>query len=337
MQNKSIIIKEHPHNPDAAQLTAFFEKNIMPLYEIEGVLEWHASIQTNPDSYIHGFTLKGTRYALAYDDYPGGFSVYGDACVQPMKLADGHEVLHVATDDNRFEMNITGSFMLFRVIDEKDFDNRLKYLEMKYAKLLEEWHGSGGTVAIARDIVQIAETAACNHDTTTLYSLQNIVDAYVTYDIQDNTVDMSLLKEYIDILTDSEVGYELYDQATKDTISKQLYKSLSREPNHQVAAAKYLAEDIGEAITLVSAVYGKETKGTTSGITAVFTISGSDIEYPLEHFINSELKNYFANNHLISASNIQYHMPEMLAEYKLVKGTVETKKIFKRELQYISF
>ena len=337
MQNKSITIEEYPRNPDATQLTAFFEKNIIPLYDIKGALEWQASVQTNPDSYIHGFTLKGTRYVLAYDDHPSGFSVYGDACVQPMKLVDGHEVLHIATDDNQFEMNITGSFMLFRVVNEKDFDNRVEYLQMKYTKLLEKWHGSGGTVAVARDIVQIAETAAFNHDTTTLHSLQNIVDAYVTYGIQDTTVDMSLLKEYIDILNDLEFGYELYDQATKDAVSKQLYKSLSREPNHQVTAAKYLAGNIGRTVTLVSAIYGKEVEGTTSGITAVFTMSGSDIEYPLEHFINSELKNYFANNHLISASNIQYHMPEMLAEYKLVEGTVEAKKIFRRELQYISF
>ena len=338
MQSKTITIEPpYPHNPDNKHLESYYEEAVLPHYGLIGACVWESHVQTHPDNYIHIFAHKSARYVLAYDDYPSGFSVGGDNSVQALRLADGAEVLTTQTSGESFEMNVLGSFMLFRIVDDTAFDSLVNYLKIEYKKLQQKWSGQGGLVVIARDILQLAETASANQDTSALYALQNIVDSFEMHDIQDNTVDIGLLRKYIDTLLDAEFGYEMYDKGTKERTAKQVYKELSRDAEYHITATKYEARQLENMVTLVSALYGKEENGITSGITAVVLFDGDTIEYPLKHFINDELKHYFADNAYVSSANVKYHMPEKLGDYKLVEGSVEVQRIFRRELGYINF
>lgn len=338
MRTETITIsKPYRQNPDDRQLEQHYEKVVLPLYDIAGGIAWKSHIQTSPDNFIHVFAYGEARYVLAYDDYPSGFSVDSDNSVKALRTESGSDILTVNATNDHFEMNVTGSFMLFRVVDDMAFDSLSRYLQIEYKKLQEQWRGSNGTVAVARDILQLAETASLNHDRDGLYALQNIVGSYTTCNISDASIDLELLKKYIDILLDAEWGYEFHDEATKDIVAKEVYQSLSREADYQVTAHKYQASHLGEMVTLVSAIYGKEENDTTAGITAVMLFGGDEIHYPLKHFINADLQEYFANSPFITANNIEYHLPETLQDYKLVEGSVEIRKIFRRELAYITF
>ena len=338
MKTEAITInKPYLQNPDDKQLEQYYEKTILPFYRITEGIAWESHTQTGPDNFIHVFAYGESRCVLAYDDYPSGFSVDSDNSVKALRTESGSDILTVNAANSYFEMNVIGSFMLFRVVDDMAFDSLSRYLQIEYKKLQEQWRGTNGTVAVARDILQLAETASLNHDRSGLYALQNIVGSYITCSISDASIDLELLKKYIDILLDAEWGYEFHDEATRDMVSKEVYQALSREADYQVTAHKYQASHLGEMVTLVSAIYGKEENGTTAGITAVMLFDGDEIHYPLKHFINADLQEYFANSPFITANNIEHHLPETLQDYKLVEGSVEIRKIFRRELAYITF
>ena len=338
MKTESITISKPYHqNPNDKQLEQHYEKVVLPLYGITEGIAWESHAQTGPDNFIHVFAYGEARYVLAYDDYPSGFSVDSDNSVKALRTESGSDILTINAENGYFEMNVIGSFMLFRVVDDMAFDSLSHYLQVEYKKLQEQWRGSNGTVAVARDILQLAETASLNHDRDGLYALQNIVDSYVTCNVSDASIDLELLKKYIDILLDAEWDYEFHDETTKDMMAKEVYQSLSREANYQIIAHKYQASQLGEMVTLVSAIYGKEENSITAGITAVMLFDGDEIHYPLKHFINADLQEYFANSPFITANNIEYHLPETLQDYKLVEGSVEIRKIFRRELAYITF
>lgn len=228
--------------------------------------------------------------------------------------------------------------MLFQVINAVEFEKLVNYLEASYSKLQRQWISESGTpVAIADDILQLAETASQNHDINALHSLKNIVKTFSNLKVDDNYVKIQILEEYIKILIDEEFDYEFYTANDKKRIRNEIYKDLSKEAQDTITIQKYESETFKQTVRLVSAMYAKRGKSVNEGISVAIVFKGNEIQYPKNHFINAELKKYFIKNTYITEQNVKYHMPEMLQDYRLVEGSIWIRDIFPRELMYISF
>lgn len=321
-----------------ATLESVYAEFILPIFGINKPVMWQRHVQTDPDNFVHVFAVDEVYYALAFDDYPSGFSVDGEPFVKAMRLENGDKIAHVGTNGQRYIENVTGAFMLFQVLDDVKFEAYINFLEIEYTKLQANWHQHSVVILdVSRDIIQLAETAALNHDKAALYSLQQIIEAFLMVDAHDTSVSLDPLKEYVTILLDAEFGYEVYDEAEKERAQARVYATLAAGTEHTVTALRYAAQHLGQTVTLVTAMYAKKEGDTTSGTSVTLLFDGGIITYPAEHFLDDELKNYFANNPYIAASNIAYHMPEQLQDYRLVAGSVEARWVFRRELEYVSF
>ena len=323
---------------DLPDLDVFFQDFILPEFGIEQPVVWERHIQTDPDNFLHTFTVGDVKYALAFDDYPSGFSVERDDSVKSMKLSNGEEVLNISSPFDKYAENITGAFMLFQVIDQEAFNVLLNYLEASYRKLRKKWQSDQNSlVVIARDVLQLAETASENHDMGALYSLLNIVETFNGLEVEDNTVEIGLLKEYVEILLDTEFDDECFTPEDKDSVRDGIYKTLSIEVQDLLDIQKYEAKALGRTIRLVTAMYSRVKADVTEGISARVLFDGNEISYPSHHFIDDELKKYFAENTYIGKDSIEQNMPQTLGDYRLVAGSVQIHDIFPRELDYISY
>lgn len=318
-------------------LEDFFCEFVLSKFGVKGDVSWQRHVQTDPDSFLHVFLQNGVRYALAFDDYPGGFSVDGEPFVKAVQLENGDKELYVEATSKYVE-NVTGGFMLFQIMNEEAFDTHLMYLELEYAKLRKEWQSSARSlVAVARDVLQLAETAAANHDTGSLYAVRNIIDAFCYLNAKDNSIDIETLKEYVDILHDAEFGYEMHDEADKKRVGDEVYKYLSHEAQLNVLSNKYVAQNLGQTVTLVTAMYAKHEGDAVNGTSIAILMDGKEVEYPNEHFLREEIERYFAEHSYLRDVNIAHHMPPQLGDYTLVQGSEEVNVLFRRELPYVAF
>ena len=324
--------------PTDIPIQQYFQDFVLPKFAIAGDVEWQRHIQTDPDNFVHTFIVGGTRYALAFDDFPSGFSVKHSKFVHAIRYSKTNDVLAVRHENGKYFENITGYFMLFEVAHDHDFDAYMEYLEMEYSDLRKRWDKEEKTfITVSRDIVQLAQVASINHDTVSLYSLRNIVDGYMHVEAIDNNLNFSVLYEYLEVLIDKEFGYEMHDESELKKLEDQIFAELGREPNHVIARNRQIASSMGQMVTLVTAMYIKRDKYTTSGISIALVADNMVIEYPMNHFLDGELREYFANNRYINESNIGQHLPANLGEYSLVEGSVAIHHIFRRELGHISF
>lgn len=320
------------------ELESYFVEHILPHYGITQQVQWQSHIKTHPDNFLHVFTVKDTRYALAFDDYPSGFSIDGEKFIHAIKDENGIELLSVSSPDSKYAENITGYFKLFRIINDGEFSNHVSFLINQYEKLLDEWQNdSKHLVSLSRDLLQMAEIASANHDTTTLHSINNFVDTLIHLDAVDNSIDLAKISQYISILIDAEYGYELYSEEQRKQISQDIYSILSREVSSSIKNLEYGIKNLGQTLVLVNAMYARQDGDVTSGITVSLLVDERGVSYPRNHFVNDEIKLYMLRNPHISVKNIEDNMPESLAGHRLVEGSVSTQKIFRRELGYISF
>lgn len=319
-------------------LEQYYHEFLLPQFGIADTPKWERHIQTDPDNFVHVFSIGDTTYALSFDDYPSGFSVAGEAFVRTLKCEDGSDMLSVQARGDRYYENITGYFMLFEVRNDKAFSAHMDYLELAYRKLRSEWRNdSGAAVAVSRDILQLVEVAAHNHDSKSLYALQNIVDGFSHSGAVDNNLEFEDLSDYIAVLIDGEFGYELYDEAEKKRRENTIYTNLAREVNYKIIKNRYSAQNLGQMVTFVTAMYSKREDKVVEGISISFVIDGDKIEYPNVHFMNDELQKYLEEQPHISNRNIAKILPLQLGEYSLVQGSAEVSNIFRREIEYMNF
>ena len=337
----SIYPEKLPWQPTDEELIQAHNVFVASYFGITDTITWEPYTQTNPDSFVYVFTANNQRYALAYDDYPSSFSDLGSSrgFAKALRTKEGGLVLNIQKRDESFSMGVVGAFMLFLITDDEAFDDHLYAAKKSYEKWREE---SGGveinTNYYARDILQLAETAAENHDMSALYSLQNIMELLVDNNIDDSSVNASLLSQYVKILLDAEFGYEFSSPEEKQSVGDKIYKALSQESQLTIDSQKYTAKNLGDTVTLVSALYSRDENGVTSGLTASVVVKGRAFEYPLSgHPLNGYLDEYFSEMQFITDVNIADHMPEKLDGYTLIAGTVEVQKIFRRELPYLNF
>ncbi len=328
------------YNPSDKELESWYEAFLLPLFAVEGTVTWLSHTQTDLDNYVHAFNVGDRAYALAFDDYPSGFSDLqkSTSFTKVMRTIENTTMLQLESPYDRYTVNASGYFMLFEITDQHEFDTRMNYLHRMYIEWQNQHEEVSRTVYVARDILRLAENASFNNDSLALYGIASILDAFIDNGVEDGVVEMKLLKEYIQILMDAEDGYEVTDPEQQKTVRDTLYKALSKDTQFAVTKVKYIAEDPGSMVTLVTAAYARKEKNVTSGVTAAFVMQDTTVTFPLpDGILVPLLKEYLAENDYIQESNIKYHLPDMLGEYTLVEGTPEIRRIFSRELPYINF
>lgn len=319
-------------------LEQYFSEFVLPQFGITGEPKWERQVQTDPDSFVHVFTVDGNTYALAFDDYPSDFSVSQEAFVHALKCKDGSDMLSVQVQGDKYYENLTGYFMLFQVRDNKAFGAHMDFLELGYRDLQREWRNeSKSLVTVSRDILQLVEVAAHNHDSKSLYALQNIVDSFSHSGAADNNLEFADLSDYIAVLIDGEFGHELYDEAEKKRRENTIYTKLAREANYKLIKNRYIAQNLGQLVTFISAMYSKHNGEAVDGISICFVVDDGKIEYPTEHFMNNVLQQYLDEKPPINDANVASVLPAQLGDYTLVQGSVEVSHIFRREIEYMNF
>lgn len=194
-----------------------------------------------------------------------------------------------------------------------------------------------GPLRIARDILQLAETASLNGDVSNIFAVQGVLMSLEYMDAKDETVDLALLQKYVDVLENELLGEIKKESPKKQQLHEQIYAKLSERNQADINAKKYAAEHLPETVVLVTAMYAKRDAGATNGTSIAILVDGSTIEYPMQHFLDDKLREYFKDNPHINDLNIHQLMPERLGDYVLVEGSEDARRVFRRELGYINW
>lgn len=336
-------IVPYPRNRDSSSLEDYYENFVLPRFGVSQDIAWQHHVQTNPDNFVHIFTADDQLYALAFDDYPSGFSIRNKPFAEAIKCEGGNEVLAVHDTGDEYSANRTGYFMLFKVTNSQDFYGYLSFLESNF---YDSRHGWGAKpenlVMVSRDIVELARVASANHDAPSLYMLGNIVDGFMDADAKDNNLEFTLLRQYIEVLMDKEYGFEEYSAEDLKQVEEEIFEKLADGSNWTIANGKFAAANLGQTVTLVGAMYAKRDDKNTYGASIALLIDDGEVKYPRSHFLDDELRAHFARvtneeRFKINGHNIAQLMPKKLGDYSLVDGSVEMQEIFRRELKYMSW
>ena len=91
-------------------------------------------------------------------------------------------------------------------------------------------------------------------------------------------------------------------------------------------------------VHLVTAAYAKNKDGVTSGLSIALVVNqDGSVDLPREHFLNTELLDYFDENRPVNWRSVERDLPSKLHDYHLVAGSVEVQEILPRELEARSF
>jgi len=91
-------------------------------------------------------------------------------------------------------------------------------------------------------------------------------------------------------------------------------------------------------IHLVMAAYAKNEGGVTSGLSIALVVNqDGSVDLPRDHFLNTELLDYFDENRPVNWCSVERNLPSKLHGYHLVAGSIEVQEILPRELEAISF
>lgn len=194
------------------------------------------------------------------------------------------------------------------------------------------------TITIARAIIRIGDAARNANDYSLLGALHEMVEQLSQHGVKDTEVDMDLLLEYVKSLNDCECCRESNGEMSTDDLVNEINRQLARPSQEQVDNSSKSALEFEPTVHLVTANYAKDENGTTSGVSIalVFNKDGS-VSAPRDHFLNSELLNYFNDKHQVDYQFIEDDLPPKLQDYQLVAGTAEVREILPRELEVIDF
>ncbi len=194
------------------------------------------------------------------------------------------------------------------------------------------------TITIARAIIRIGDAARNANDYSLLGALHEMVEQLSQNGVKDADVDMDLLLEYVKSLNDCEYCRESNGEMSTADLVDEINRQLARLSQEQVNNSNKLALEFEPTVHLVTANYAKDENGTTSGVSIalVFNKDGS-VSAPRDHFLNSELLNYFNDKHQVDYQFIEDDLPPKLQDYQLVAGTAEVREILPRELEVIDF
>ena len=193
-------------------------------------------------------------------------------------------------------------------------------------------------ITIARTIIRIGDAARNANDYSLLGALYEMVEQLSQHGVKDADVDMDLLLEYVEAADGCDYCRAGDGKPSVDELTTKINQQLARRGQVQVEASDQSVLEFEPMVHLVTAAYAKNEGGVTAGlsIALVVTQDGS-VDLPREHFLNSELLEYFDENRPFRWRSAERDLPSNLHGYHLVAGSVEVQEILPRELEAMSF
>ena len=194
------------------------------------------------------------------------------------------------------------------------------------------------TITIARAIIRIGDAARNANDYSLLGALHEMVEQLSQHGVKDADVDMDLLLEYVEAVDGCDYCRAGDGQPDVDELTTKINQQLARRGQAQVEAIDQSVLEFEPMVHLVTAAYAKNESGVTSGLSIALVVNqDGSVDLPRDHFLNTELLEYFDENHPINWRSAERDLPSRLHGYHLVAGSVEVQEILPRELGVISF
>ena len=194
------------------------------------------------------------------------------------------------------------------------------------------------TITIARAIIRIGDAARNANDYSLLGALHEMVEQLLQNGVKDTDVDMDLLLEYIEAADGCDYCRAGDGKPSVDELTTKISQQLVRRGQAQVEASDQSVLKFEPLVHLVTAAYAKNEDGVTSGLSIALVVNqDGSVNLPRDHFLNTELLEYFDEDHPINWRSAERDLPSRLHGYHLVAGSVEVQEILPRELGVISF
>ena len=194
------------------------------------------------------------------------------------------------------------------------------------------------TITIARAIIRIGDAARNANDYSLLGALHEIVEQLSQNGVKDTDVDMDLLLEYVEAADGCDYCRAGDGKPSFEELTTKINQQLARRGQAQVEASDQSVLKFEPVVHLVTAVYAKNEDGVTSGLSIALVVNqDGSVDLPREHFLNTELLDYFDENRPANWRSAECDLPSELHGYHLVAGSVEVQEILPRELGVISF
>ncbi|MBB1566631.1 MAG: hypothetical protein ACFNMB_04215 [Candidatus Saccharimonas sp.] len=197
---------------------------------------------------------------------------------------------------------------------------------------------TNSSITIARAIIRIGDAARNVNDYSLLGALYEMVEQLSRHGIKDADVDMDLLLEYVEAADGCDYCRAGDGKPSFEELTTKINQQLARRGQAQVEASDQSVLKFESLVHLVTAAYAKNEDGVTSGLSIALVINqDGSVNLPRDHFLNSELLEYFDENHPVNWHSVERDLPSKLHGYHLVAGSVEVQEILPRELKVISF
>lgn len=194
------------------------------------------------------------------------------------------------------------------------------------------------TITIARAIIRIGDAARNANDYSLLGALHEMVEQLSQNDVKDADVDMDLLLEYIEAADGCDYCRAGDGKPSVEELTTKINQQLAHRGQAQVEASDQSVLKFEPMVNLVTVAYAKNDNGTTSGLSIALVINqDGSVDLPRDHFLNTELLDYFDKNRPVNWRSVEHDLPSRLHGYHLVAGSVGVQEILPRELEAMSF
>ena len=193
-------------------------------------------------------------------------------------------------------------------------------------------------ITIARTIIRIGDAARNANDYSLLGALHEMVEQLSQHGVKDADVDMDLLLEYVEAADGCDYCRAGDGKPSVDKLTTKINQQLARRGQAQVEASDQSVLKFEPLVNLVTAAYAKNEGGVTAGLSIALVVNqDGSVDLPRNHFLNTELLDYFDENHPVNWRSVERNLPSRLHGYHLVAGSVEVQEILPRELEAMSF
>lgn len=193
-------------------------------------------------------------------------------------------------------------------------------------------------ITIARTIIRIGDAARNANDYSLLGALHEMVEQLSQHGVKDADVDMDLLLEYVEAADGCDYCRAGDGKPSVDKLTTKINQQLARRGQAQVEASDQSVLEFEPMVHLVTAAYAKNEGGVTAGLSIALVVNqDGSVDLPRNHFLNTELLDYFDENHPVNWRSVERNLPSRLHGYHLVAGSVEVQEILPRELEAMSF
>lgn len=192
------------------------------------------------------------------------------------------------------------------------------------------------TLASLRHLLRLAEAAHAAQDEDAVRAMLAAVEALARG--SESPINMKLATEYVRSLTSCcEHCYMTHNAEQIADLRRQLVGELARHNESLMAAADQKALSLAPMVRLVTAMYVRSANGMTEGVSVALVIEADDaVRFPRQGPLIDELQAYCGEQRP-PQGKVDVWMPDQLADYRLMDGSVETQDVLAEELTVMSF